>query len=90
MQSLSAGTEGAFRLSGTTEGATPDSESGILEVFHAGAWGSLCEGDFGIAAVCAPDLTWAPKHTSPMQPLAIQRTHHVVIRILTTHTSTST
>ena len=66
---MGAGTEGAFRLSGTVEGATPDSESGILEVFHAGAWGSLCEGDFGIADVRGAHLlTWAPKHTNPLGP----------------------
>eukprot|EP00892_Ulva_mutabilis_P007288 jgi/Ulvmu1/4931/UM204_0002.1 len=41
-------TEGEFRLTDTSPGATPDSESGILEVFHAGAWGTLCRGDFGI------------------------------------------
>eukprot|EP00892_Ulva_mutabilis_P007291 jgi/Ulvmu1/4934/UM204_0006.1 len=40
--------EGEFRLTDTSPEATPDSESGILEVFHAGAWGTLCSGDFGI------------------------------------------
>ena len=50
-----AGTEGAFRMTDTSPGATPDSESGILEVFHAGAWGTLCEGDFGVLEVrCSP------------------------------------
>ena len=38
-------------MTDTRPGATPDSESGILEVFHAGAWGTLCEGGFGILKV---------------------------------------
>ena len=48
-----AGTEGSFRLTGTSSGDSSDSESGILEVFHAGAWGTLCNGDFGILEVHA-------------------------------------
>ena len=50
---IDAGTEGAFRMTDTRPGATPASESGILEVFHAGAWGTLCNGDFGILEVCS-------------------------------------
>lgn len=33
------GTEGALRLS--------SGSSGLLEVFHAGAWGTVCDDDFG-------------------------------------------
>lgn len=52
---IDAGSEGAFRITDTSPGATPDSESGVLEVFHAGAWGTLCEGDFGDMEVrCFP------------------------------------
>eukprot|EP00892_Ulva_mutabilis_P005899 jgi/Ulvmu1/3681/UM017_0097.1 len=47
----STATEAEYRLSDITPGATPESESGVLEVFHAGAWGTLCRGDFGILEV---------------------------------------
>lgn len=46
-----AGAEGSFRMTDTAPGPTPDSQSGILEVFHAGAWGTICDGDFGILGV---------------------------------------
>lgn len=39
---FTAGTEGAFRLGNKTAGATAGAESGFLEVFHAGAWGTVC------------------------------------------------
>lgn len=42
MAFLAAGIEGDFRLVNKTEGATAGAESGVLEVFHAGAWGSVC------------------------------------------------
>lgn len=42
-----------MRLTNITMGNTAGSESGILEIFHAGAWGTLCDGEFGILEVCA-------------------------------------
>ena len=51
-----AGAEGSFRLTDTRPGATPDSESGTLEVFHAGAWGTICSDAVGIPDVCAGQL----------------------------------
>lgn len=36
------GVEEAVRLTNTAAGVTADVESGILEIFHAGAWGTLC------------------------------------------------
>ena len=48
-------------MTDTSPGATPDSESGILEVFHAGAWGTLCEGDFGVLEVrSSPQAYYMP------------------------------
>ena len=52
MLSSFAGDESAVRLTDTEVGATPGSESGILEVFHAGAWGTVCRGDLGFLQVC--------------------------------------
>lgn len=46
-----AGTEGAIRLTDTTAGGSAGTESGVLEVFHAGAWGSVCSGDLGFFQV---------------------------------------
>ena len=36
--------EGALRLTGTEEGPQPGSVTAVLEIFHAGAWGTVCEG----------------------------------------------
>ena len=43
--------EGAFRRTNVTDGAGTGAESSILEVFHAGAWGTVCDGSFGISEV---------------------------------------
>ena len=48
-----SGTEGEFRVTDIRPEATPDLESGILEVFHAGAWGTVCSGNFGFLDVCS-------------------------------------
>ena len=48
---LSSGEEGAIRLTDTEAGGTPGLESGILEIFHAGAWGTTCSGNFGFLEV---------------------------------------
>eukprot|EP00892_Ulva_mutabilis_P011614 jgi/Ulvmu1/8825/UM049_0005.1 len=53
VRSREPGVEGAFRLTSRSAGAVPGAESGILEVFHAGAWGSICDGDFGVTSVTA-------------------------------------
>lgn len=45
-----AGEEGDFRLANLTS-VGPGADAGILEVFHAGAWGTLCTGRFGLSAV---------------------------------------
>ena len=50
-------------MTDTSPGATPDSESGILEVFHAGAWGTLCDGDFGVLEVRCSPPAWSMPHT---------------------------
>ena len=42
-----AGTEGAIRLADVRKDASINSTSGVLEIFHAGAWGTFCDGDFG-------------------------------------------
>ena len=47
------GTEGDFRLGNKTSGASEGAESGFLEVFHAGAWGTLCDGVPGFVMVRA-------------------------------------
>ena len=47
------GTEGAVRLTNITTEGTPGSASGVLEIFHAGAWGTICDGSFGILQVRA-------------------------------------
>ena len=41
-----------MRLSNKVMGATAGSELGILEIFHAGAWGTICNGSSGIPEVC--------------------------------------
>eukprot|EP00892_Ulva_mutabilis_P007276 jgi/Ulvmu1/4920/UM202_0005.1 len=38
-----AGQEGALRLTSTGGGANATPGTGILEIFHAGAWGTVCE-----------------------------------------------
>lgn len=40
--SAGAGVEGDVRLAEAEAGGAPGTVSGFLEVFHAGAWGSLC------------------------------------------------
>lgn len=42
VSNVAAGTEGAFRMTNMSAGGVPGSESGVLEVFHAGAWGTIC------------------------------------------------
>ena len=37
-----AGEEGALRLTDGGNGDSGDPQRGILEIFHAGAWGSVC------------------------------------------------
>lgn len=39
-----AGVEGDVRLVDEQPGGEPGAVSGFLQVFHAGAWGALCEG----------------------------------------------
>ena len=51
-------------MTDTSPGATPNSESGILEVFHAGAWGTLCDGDFGPLEVRCFPHAWYMHNTS--------------------------
>lgn len=52
------------RLVDAVEG--PDATSGTAEVFHAGAWGSLCDGAAGMpGAAAAPtfsEVRWRPQH----------------------------
>lgn len=43
-----AGTEGALRLTEDGAGGGTDPAVGVLEVFHAGAWGTVCEGERGL------------------------------------------
>ena len=46
---MCAGEEGALRL---TDGGGGDSSTpgvGVAEIFHAGAWGTICEGGFELA-----------------------------------------
>lgn len=41
-----SGTEGDIRLVGASvDGNDPAAGVGILEIFHAGAWGTVCNGD---------------------------------------------
>ena len=40
---VSAGEEGDLRLVGGE--VTDDSGFGVVQIFHAGAWGTLCDGD---------------------------------------------
>lgn len=65
---MRSGAEGQFRLSNKTA-AGPGADAGILEVFHAGAWGTLCEGSFGLNRVRHGQLmpvlistTWFTEH----------------------------
>ena len=37
-----AGAEGALRLAGGRDGPAGENVSGMVEIFHAGAWGTLC------------------------------------------------
>lgn len=39
-----AGEEGALRLTDGGDGGATSAGFGILEIFHAGAWGTFCEG----------------------------------------------
>lgn len=40
---MDAGTEGDVRMSGKTELDADGAVAGVLEVFHAGAWGTVCQ-----------------------------------------------
>ena len=48
------GAEGDFRVTDIRAEASVDLQSGIPEVFHAGAWGTVCEGDLGFFQVRTP------------------------------------
>lgn len=40
---MCAGQEGALRLVGGE--VTDDTAFGVIQIFHAGAWGTFCDGD---------------------------------------------
>lgn len=43
-----AGEEGALRLTDGGDSSRTSSGSGVLEIFHAGAWGTICEADVSL------------------------------------------
>lgn len=49
-----AGEEGALRLTDSGNGATITAGEGVLEIFHAGAWGSVCAAEQDIPAFRTP------------------------------------
>lgn len=49
---FATGVEGALRLTDTVAGVSADVQSGILEIFHAGAWGTICLGPSTYIMVC--------------------------------------
>ena len=60
---LAAGEEGALRLTDVVAGGFPGLESGILEIFHAGAWNTLCNGDFRFFEV-RPGMRYPHRHSA--------------------------
>eukprot|EP00892_Ulva_mutabilis_P011168 jgi/Ulvmu1/8423/UM043_0001.1 len=52
-----SGEEGALRLVDGGDDDDPDGGIGVLEIFHAGAWGSVCDGNAGGSSGPGPALT---------------------------------
>ena len=68
--------EGTLRLRGQTE--TGDQVSGVLEIFHAGAWGTVCDGGFNFVEVVSEFTYYVDDYYSGLNPVrfrAIAQTH---------------
>ena len=79
---VSPGVEGAVRMVGSVEGAEAGSATGVLEIFHAGAWGTLCEGQISegyyyyipesVEALFDPDFVDVPPPFTQARPLCVE------------------